>query len=153
VHSSTLAITVTVPTGWAEDVADEGQSGLGAGFAIESGRVPMYAKLTGSLLPATLTMSPRDVIDSEAASPGSGTVLSKGDCAIAGSQASYFESSIEIDVPTLVTQHLSAGAYEVVIAHGGRLLQVSILYSPASLGPTTMPAVKSMLGSWQWDTP
>jgi hypothetical protein len=98
-------------------------------------------------------MNPRQMIESEAASPGSGTVLSKGDCTIGGSQASFFESSIEIDVPTLVTQHLSAGAYEIVIAHGGRLLQVSIIYSPASLGPTTMPAVKSMLGSWQWDSP
>jgi hypothetical protein len=153
VHSSELAITVTLPAGWAENPTDEGKQGIEAGFAVESGSAPRLSTFTGDLLPATLTMSPREVIDSEASSPGSGTVLSKGECTIAGSQAAYFETSIELDYPGLITQHLSGGGYEVVIAHGGRLVQVAILFSPASLRATTMPLVKSILGSWQWDTP
>ena len=142
-HSPALAATVTLPAGWLENTTDEGQSGAQVDFAIElrSGTIPGADGIFGNSLAGP--MSPHDAVAAEAAyTPGSGTVIAKGDCTIAGSQASFFESSV-------------AGlgsAYVVYIGHRGVLVRLLILFSPDTRD-STMPQVKSILGSWRWDQP
>jgi len=96
--------------------------------------------------PFASTMSPHDAVNAEAAyTPGSGTVVAKGDCMIAGGQASFFESSISI-------LGLESSGYSLYIAHGAKLVRLLIEFSQATRA-SIMPQVKSILGSWQWDKP
>ena len=140
-HSPALAATVTLPPGWLENTTDEGQSGAQVGFALELGSGTRRGPdvIWGNSLAGPMT--PHDAVAAEAAyTPGSGTVIAKGDCTIAGSQASFFESSLA---------GLGSG-YVVYIGHRGVLVRLLILFSPDTRD-TTIPQVKSILGSWQWD--
>jgi hypothetical protein len=138
-HSSVLAASVTLPGGWIENTIDEGQSGAQAGFALEPRRGP--DGIFGDSLAGPMT--PHDAAAAEAAyTPGSGTVIAKGDCTIAGSQASFFESSVGG----------LGGGYVLYIGHRGVLARLLILFS-SDTRDSTMPKVKSILGSWQWDKP
>src|SRR5467141_790072 len=139
-HSSVLAATVTLPTGWLENTTDEGQSGAQVGFALELGSGTRRGPdvIWGNSLASPMT--PHDAVAAEAAyTPGSGTVIAKGNCAIAGSQASFFESSVGG----------LGGGYVLYIGHRGALARLLILFS-SDTRDSTMPQVKSILGSWQW---
>jgi len=138
-----LAATVTIPAGWIENTTDEGQSGAQAGFALElgSGNRRGPDGIFGDSLADPMT--PHDAAAAEAAyTPGSGTVIAKGDCTIAGSQASFFESSVGG----------LGGGYVLYIGHRGVLVRLLILFS-SDTRDSTIPQVKSILGSWQWDQP
>ena len=142
-HSSALSATVTLPAGWSENVGDEGQSGAQSAFALETGsglnRDVIWANVS------TLTVTAHEAAAAEASyTPGSGTVVARGDCNVAGSQAAFFES--------LIPQLPNSDAYSLYIAHSGKLVRLVILFTTVSRA-TTMPQVKSILGSWQWDHP
>ena len=140
-HSAALAASVTLPASWIENTTDEGQSGAQAGFALELGSGTRRGPdgIFGDSLADPMT--PHDAAAAEAAyTPGSGTVIAKGDCTIAGSQASFFESSVGG----------LGGGYVLYIGHRGVLVRLLILFS-SDTRDSTMPQVKSILGSWQWD--
>ena len=80
--------------------------------------------------------------------PGAGTVVARGDCTIAGGKAAYFESTASASLFPGIT--VSGAGYSVVFAHGSKLVYLVILL-PSNNGDAMMPAVKSILGSWQWD--
>jgi hypothetical protein len=146
VHSSALGATVTLPAGWAENPADEGQQGLQSAFDLASGNGANGANISGDLL--ALTMSPHDAVDWMTSQPGAGTVVAKGDCTIAGGKAAFFESTISMNVFPGMTK--SGVGYSLVIAYGHKLVYLVILL-PSDNGDSVMPEVKSILGSWQWD--
>lgn len=140
VHSPVLGATVTLPVGWAENPADEGQQGPPAAFDIATGSPGDGANISSDFFRST--MSPHDAANAEAAyTPGSGTVVAKGDCTIGGGQASFFESSIP---------QLGSVGYGLYIAHSRNLVRLVIVF-PETRRASTMPEVKSILGSWQWD--
>lgn len=143
-HSSVLGATVTLPAGWAEDPTMEGQQGLMAAFDVDTGRPRNDVNISGDPWPGA--MSPHDVITYQISQPGSGTVVARGDCTIAGGKAAYFEATLPILFPGL---SFGGPGYSVIIAHGGKLVYLVILLRD---GPDSgMPDVKSILGSWQWD--
>jgi hypothetical protein len=143
-HSSKLAATVTLPAGWVENTADEGKSGAEAAFALElaSGTRQGPDVMWGDSYATAMTAHEAAVAEA-AYTPGSGTVMAKGDCIIAGSQASFFESSVAV---------LGGGGFVLYIGHRGVLVRFVILFS-SDTRDSTMPQVKSILGSWQWDKP
>lgn len=154
-HSSVLGATITLPSGWAENPADEGKNGLEATFAVEIGNGPNGAIFSADPFP--LTMTPHDAVAWEVSQPGSGTVVVKGDCTIAGSPASFFESTVQANLFPGITW--VGDGYSVYIDHRGALVHVSGDL-PSSNGITTplprasvMTDVKSILGSWTWDQP
>jgi hypothetical protein len=142
-HSAALAATVTLPAGWFEDTKTEGQGGAQVPFVLElpSGTLRSPEAIWGDSL--TTSATPHMAAGAEAAyTPGSGTVVARGDCTVAGSPASFFESSF----------FGAGGGYSLYIGHGGILVRLLILFWPETRD-TTMPQVKSILGSWQWDKP
>lgn len=147
VHSPALSATVTLPAGWAENPADEGQQGLEAGFDVISGSGPDGVNISGDLMPSTWTMNPHDTVDWMISQPGSGTVVAKGDCKIAGGKAAYFLSTMSVSVFPGITK--GGAGYSLIIAHNQSLVYVVVLL-PAVNDPG-MSDVKSILGSWQWD--
>jgi hypothetical protein len=135
---------VTLPASWIENTTDEGQNGAQVGFALELGGGTRHGPdvIWGNSLASPMT--PHDAVAAEGAyTPGSGTVIAKGDCTIAGSQASFFESSVA---------GLGGGGYVLYIRRPGVLVRLLILFS-SDTRDSTMPQVKSILGSWQWDKP
>lgn len=155
VRSNALGVTVTVPSGWAENPADEGKNGLEATFALETGKEPNGAIVSADPFP--LSMTPHEAVSWEVSQAGSGTMVGRGDCTIAGSPAAFFESTVQASLFPGITW--MGDGYSVYIAHRGALVHVSIDL-PSSNGITTplprasvMTDVKSMLGSWTWDQP
>jgi hypothetical protein len=155
VHSNALGVIVTLPSGWAENPADEGKSGLEARFALETGKEPNGAIVSADPFPSTMT--PHDAVAWEVRQPGSGTVVARGDCTIAGSPAAFFEATVQASLFPGITW--VGDGYSLYIAHRGALVRVSIEL-PSSNGITTplprasvMTDVKSILGSWTWDQP
>jgi hypothetical protein len=155
VHSDALGVTVTLPSGWAENPANEGKHGLEATFDVETGTAPNGADV--SAFPFTLKMSPHEAVSLEVSQPGSGTVVARGDCTIAGSPAAFFESTVQASLFPGIA--LVLDGYSVYIAHRGGLVHLSIDL-PSSNGITTplprasvMTDVKGILGSWTWDQP
>ncbi len=155
VSSNALGVTVTLPSGWAENPADEGKNGLEATFAVETGNEPNGAIFSANPFPSTMT--PHDAVAWEVSQPGSGTAVVKGDCTIAGSPASFFESTVQASLFPGITW--VGDGYSLYIAHRGALVHVSVDL-PSSNGITTplprasvMTDVKSILGSWRWDQP
>jgi hypothetical protein len=146
VHSVALGASVTLPPDWAEDPTMEGQQGLMAALDLSFGTRPNDVNISADLLP--VAMSPDDAINSMTSQPGSGTVIAKGDCTIAGGKAAYIESTMSASLFPGIT--FSGSGYSVVIAHGSKLVYLIILL-PSDSGDSMMPAVKSILGSWQWD--
>lgn len=147
VHSTALSATVTLPSGWSESSANEGKQGLEAAFDVTSGNGPNGLNISGDLLPSTWTMNPHDSVDWMISQPGSGTVVAKGDCKIAGGKAAYFLSTMSVSVFPGITK--GGAGYSLLIAHGQSLVYVVVLL-PAVNDPG-MSDVKSILGSWQWD--
>lgn len=140
VHSEVLGATMSLPTGWTEDSVLEGQQTPKA-FAIVSAGGAIA--ITGELIPST--MSAHDAVDREAAyTPGSGTVIARGDCTVGGSKAAFFESSIA---------GFGSIGYVLYVAHGGNLVRLVITFTNESVAESIMPEVKSILGSWKWDQP
>lgn len=151
-HSSALGATVTLPAGWIENPADEGQLGAMAAFALESQTAPHPANIDGES-PLPTTMRPHDAVNAEAAyTPGSGTVVAKGDCTIAGSQASFFESSVTFPILFPGLPQLKGAGYVIYIAHRKSLVRLVVVLDAADR-ESVMPQVKGILGSWQWDQP
>ena len=143
-HSSVLGATVQLPAGWVEDPTMEGQQGVMAAFYLSTGRFPNDVDISADPWPGA--MSPHDVITYQISQPGSGTVMARGDCTIAGGKAAYSEATFPILLPGL---SMRGPGYSVIIAHGGKLVYLVILLRD---GPDSgMPDVKSILGSWQWD--
>lgn len=150
-----LGVTITLPYGWAENPADEGKNGLEAAFPVETGK-----ETNGSIFsadPFQSTMTPHDAVASEVSQPGSGSVVAKGDCTMAGSPAAFFESTVQASVFRGITW--VGDGYSVYIAHRAALVHMSVDL-PASNGITTplprasvMTDVKSILGSWAWVNP
>lgn len=154
-HSSVLGASVILPYGWAENPADEGKNGLQATFALETAKQPNGAIVSADPFP--FTMTPPDAVAWEISQPGSGTVVAKGDCTIAGFPAAFFESTVQVSLLPGITW--VGDGYSLYIAHRGVLVNVSIDL-PSSNGITTplprasvMRDVKSILGSWTWDQP
>jgi len=140
-HSAALAATVTLPAGWFENTAEEGQGGAQVPFVLDlpSGTLRAPEAIWGDSL--TTSATPHMAAAAEAAyTPGSGTVIARGDCTVASSPASFFESSF----------FGAGGGYSLYIGHGGVLVRLVILFWPETRD-STMPQVKSILGSWQWD--
>jgi hypothetical protein len=102
--------------------------------------------MSADLIPSA--MSPHDAVASMSTQAGAGTVVARGDCTIAGGKAAFFESTISVALMPGIT-NLGAG-YTIVIAHGGKLAYLVVLL-PRDNGARAVPAVKSILGSWQWD--
>jgi hypothetical protein len=155
VHSSALGVTVALPSGWAENPADEGKNGLGAAFALETGTEPNGSIVSAD--PSPLNMTPHEAVSWEITQAGSGTLVARGDCIIAGSPAAFFEATVQASLFPGITW--VGDGYSVYIAHRGALVHVSIDL-PSSNGFTTplprasvMTDVKGILGSWTWDQP
>jgi hypothetical protein len=155
VRSSALGVTVTLPSGWAEDPADEGKNGLEATFALNMGRGPAGGSLSAD--PFASDMTAHEAVTWEISQPGSGTVVGRGDCTIAGSPAAFFESTIQASLFPGIT--LVADGYGLYIAHRGALVRM-LIDLPSSNGIATplprasvMTDVKKILGSWTWDQP
>lgn len=143
-HSSVLGASVTLPAGWAEDPTNEGRQGLMAAFDLSNGRPPNNVSISADPWPGA--MSPHDVITYMISQPGSGTVVARGDCTIAGGKAAYFEASFPNLFPGI---SMGGPGYAVILAHGGKSVYLVIL--PRDGADSGMPEVKSILGSWQWD--
>jgi hypothetical protein len=120
----------------------EGQQGMQVAFDLVWGSGRKGANISGDLIPST--MSPHDTVESMVTQPGAGTVIAKGDCTIAGGKAAFFKSTI----PGL---EFMGGGYSLVFAHRAQLMYLVILL-PAAGEEAVMPGVKSILGSWQWDS-
>jgi hypothetical protein len=155
VHSNALGVTVALPSGWAENPADEGKQGLEATFALKTGKGPSGAVVSADPFP--LSMTPHQAVTWEVSQAGSGTMVARGECTIAGSPAAFFESTVQASLFPGITW--AGDGYSVYIAHRGALVHVSILL-PSSNGITTplphapvMTDVKGILGSWTWDQP
>jgi hypothetical protein len=155
VRSAALGVTVTLPSAWAENPADEGKNGLEATFALETGKEPNGAIVSADPFPSTMT--PHEAVASEVSQPGSGTVVAKGDCTIAGSPAAFFESTVQLSLFPGISW--VGDAYGVYIAHRGALVRL-LIDLPSSNGTATplshasvMTDVKGILGSWTWDQP
>ena len=151
-HSSVLGASVILPAGWSEVPSDEGKQGAETAFALENGPAPAGAVVYADPFPTT--MSPHEAVDWEISQPGSGTLVTRGDCTVAGSQAAYFESAIN-GVPG--PGNSPAEAYSMYIAHRGALVRLFI-DAGSSNGVATpaprdmvMTQVKRILGSWRWD--
>ena len=155
VHSAALGMTVTVPSGWAENPAMEGKNGLQATFEVEIGKGLTGANLSAD--PFTLTKTAHDAVTWEISQPGSGTFVARGDCTIARSPAAFFEATIQF---TLMQGAFQGDVYAVYIAHRGALIRL-LIDLPSAFGPATplpsrasvMTDVKSIFGSWTWDKP
>jgi hypothetical protein len=155
VHSVALGMTVTLPSGWAENPAMEGKSGLQATLEFETGKEPNGANVTAD--PFTLTKTPHDAVTWEISQPGSGTFVTRGDCTIARSPAAFFESTVQF---SLMQATYQGDGYVVYIAHRGSLVRLMVGL-PSAFGPATplpprasvMTDVKSIFGSWTWDKP
>jgi hypothetical protein len=155
VHSAALGMSVTLPSGWAENPSMEGKSGLQATFEFETGTDLNRASVSAD--PFTLTKTAHDAVTWEISQPGSGTFVARGDCTIASSSAAFFEATIQF---TLMQGSFQGDVYAVYIAHRGALIRL-LIDLPSSLGPVTpMPPrasvitdVKSIFGSWTWDKP
>jgi hypothetical protein len=147
VHSASLGFTLTLPTDWAEDPANEGQHGMQSALYVATGASPTGTVLSFDLMP--LAMSPHDGIDWLASQPGSGTVIAKGDCTIGGDKAAYFESNITFTVFPGITR--GGDGYAVLAGHAGKLVYLDVLLPDGNAAAAAMPAVKSILGSWRWD--
>jgi hypothetical protein len=133
----------------------EGKNGLQATFEVETGKGLDGANLTADPFP--LNKTAHDAVSWEIAQPGSGTMVTRGDCTIARSPAAFFEATIQF---TLMQGPFQGDAYVVYIAHRGALVRLSIDL-PSGFGPATpIPSrasvitdVKGILGSWTWDKP
>jgi hypothetical protein len=155
VRSNALGVTVTLPIGWAENPADEGKHGLEATWALQTGKEPNGAII--SVDPFTLAMTPHEAVTWETSQAGSGTMVARGDCTIAGSPAAFFESTVQASLFPGITW--IGDGYSVYIAHHGALVHVSIDL-PSNNGIITplprasvMTDAKTILGSWTWDQP
>jgi hypothetical protein len=146
IHSPVLGASVSVPVGWAEDPTMEGQQGVQSALQLAHGTGPSGVSISAYPLP--MAMSPHDAINWMTSQPAAGTVVSKGDCTIAGGKAAYFESTVAFTVFPGITY--SSGGYSVVMGHGAKLVYLIIIF-PTDSRDTAMPEVKSILGSWQWD--
>ena len=124
----------------------EGQQGLQAGFDLTFGTRPNDVNISGDLLP--YAMSPHDAVNFMTTQAGAGNVVAKGDCTIAGGKAAYFLSTMSVSLFPGIT--MGGSGYSVVFAHSYKLVYLIILL-PSDNGDSMMPAVKSILGSWQWD--
>jgi hypothetical protein len=155
VHSSVLAVTVTLPAGWAENPADEGKNGLESTLALQIGVVPNTASITADPFPLNLT--PHAAVALEISQPGAGNVIATGDCTIASSPASFYESTIQASLFPGIT--MVGDGYGVYIAHRGGLVRL-LVDLPSDNGISTpmprasvMSDIKSIFGSWTWDQP
>lgn len=124
----------------------EGQQGLQAGFDLSFGIAPNDVNISGDFLP--YAMNPHDAVNFMTSQPGAGNVVAKGDCTIAGVKAAYFLSTMSVTLFPGITK--GGSGYSVLFAHGGKLVYLVILL-PLDNGDSMMPAVKSILGSWEWD--
>lgn len=155
VHSSALGVTVTLPPGWSEDPADEGKRGLESTFALKIGVEPNAASITA--YPFPLNMTPHAAVALEISQPGAGNVVATGDCTIASSPASFFESTIQASLFPGIT--LVGDGYGVYIAGPGGLVRL-LVDLPSDNGISTpmprasvMTDIRSIFGSWTWDQP
>jgi hypothetical protein len=140
IHSEVLGATMSMPTGWTEDSVLEGQESPRA-FAIVSADGAIA--ITGELIPSTI--SAHDAADREAAyTPGSGTVVARGDCTVGGSKAAFFASSIA---------GFGSIGYVLYVSHRGNLVRLVITFTKESAALSIMAQVKGILGSWKWDQP
>ena len=155
VHSAALGMSVTLPSGWAENPGMEGKSGLEATLEFETGTDLNRAVVSAD--PFALTKTAHDAVTWEISQPGSGTFVARGDCTIARSPAAFFEATIQF---TLMQGTFQGAVYAVYIAHRGALVRL-LIDLPSGFGPATptpsrasvITDVKSIFGSWTWDKP